>query len=381
MKHRLPALDWMRGIAMVLMATDHASEAFNAARPAADSALFPGFDQPLDTGEFLFRWLSHLCAPTFLFLAGTSLALSIERKRAQGKSALSIDLDLLIRALLILAAELFFINWFWEPGILVFQVMFAISASMLLMIVLRRLPDVALLLFALVSLCAGEWTRTGHIFALNEPVAAIKAFFLNAAYMQKAIHNQEALMVAYPVLPWCAMMAMGWVLGRYLLRQRDLADGDRNTQRLLLFTGVAFLACFLVFRGINGFGNLGLYRSDGSLVQWLHVSKYPPSLTFAALELGIMFVLLAALFRLDASREAEPSRFNPLLVFGQTAFFYYLAHIALLETAAHRVDMYRSAGLQEALIAFAAAIVVLYPLCLGYRRLKTKYPRSPLRFF
>ena len=82
---------------MVIMATDHASEAINAARPVTDSALFPGWDGPLDTGQFLFRWLSHLCAPVFLFLAGTSLALSIERKRAAGVGSASIDRDLLIR--------------------------------------------------------------------------------------------------------------------------------------------------------------------------------------------------------------------------------------------------------------------------------------------
>ena len=76
MKERLPALDWMRGIVRVLMATDHASEAFNANRTITDSVLMYNWEQALDALEFAYRWISHLCAPTFLFLAGAALALS-----------------------------------------------------------------------------------------------------------------------------------------------------------------------------------------------------------------------------------------------------------------------------------------------------------------
>ncbi|MFT7464166.1 MAG: putative membrane protein, partial [Pseudohongiellaceae bacterium] len=141
MKHRMQALDWMRGIVMVIMVTDHASEAFNAARPVTDSVLLPSWDQPLDALQFPFRWLSHICAPVFLFLAGTSLALSLGRKLARGTSGWSIDKDLLIRGLLILGVDLFLINLVWHPGALLLQVMYAIGLSMICMIGLRRLPD------------------------------------------------------------------------------------------------------------------------------------------------------------------------------------------------------------------------------------------------
>ena len=92
----------MRGVVMILMVTDHASEAFNASRPVTDSVMLSGWNQPLDAFQFLFRWLSHLCAPTFLFLAGTSLALSVERKKAKGVTSKGINRDLLIRGLVIL---------------------------------------------------------------------------------------------------------------------------------------------------------------------------------------------------------------------------------------------------------------------------------------
>ena len=128
MQHRLPALDWMRGIVMLLMATDHASEAFNASRPTLDSILF-GKQVALDPLQFAHRWLSHLCAPTFLFLAGTSLALSINRRIHRGASPGSIDRDLLVRGLIVFGVDLLFINWFWSPGFLVLQVMTAIGLA------------------------------------------------------------------------------------------------------------------------------------------------------------------------------------------------------------------------------------------------------------
>ena len=84
MSKRIPAIDWMRGIVMILMATDHASSAFNSGRPVTDSVLLYDPSVPLDAVQFFYRWLSHLCAPTFLFLAGTALALSIGGKMARG---------------------------------------------------------------------------------------------------------------------------------------------------------------------------------------------------------------------------------------------------------------------------------------------------------
>jgi hypothetical protein len=93
--------------------------------------------------------------------------------------------------------------------------------------------------------------------------------------------------------------------------------------------GVGLLALYGVLRGVNGLGNMGLLRHDGSLVQWLHVSKYPPSLTYWGLELGLGALLLALAFRARL-------RWPPLVLFGQTALFYYLLHAHLLEAAAVR---------------------------------------------
>ena len=377
MNHRLPALDWLRGIVMVLMAGDHASEAFNALRPTGDGAMMPGFDQPLDPLQFFFRWTSHLCAPVFLLLAGTSLALSVERRLRRGASAWSIDRDLLLRALVLFAVEAFFINWFWAPGVLILQVLFAIGASMLLMIVLRRLPAALLWVFVAACWIGGEWTMTGAIYSPNDPVSVLRSALFNGAYFVVELFNQTGVMLAYPILPWCGTMVLGWLFGRYLSREES---GARSSlPRTLILVGLVLLACFALLRGANGFGNLRLYRLDASLVQWLHVSKYPPSLSFSCLELGIAAIVLAGLLRVAQKGPIRDKA--PLLVFGQVPFFFYVAHIFLLEIAARGLGMYQTAGLREACIACLAALLVLYPLCLGYRACKRRDRTGLLRYF
>jgi uncharacterized membrane protein len=370
----------MRGLVMVLMASDHAAAAFDGGRRITDSSLIPGWDQPLDA-SWLLRWASHLCAPGFLFLAGTSLALSLERKRTSGVGAGRIDRDLLVRGLLIGAVDLLFINWFWEPGYLLLQVMYAIGLSMILMIGLRRLPSPLLIVLALAGLGVGEWTRTGSFLTAMEPGPAAAALLVNAGVLPQRVFSMQAVLCVYPLVPWCAMMVLGWVLGRFLVRRRQSDPEHRVTVRVLTLWGAAGLAVFAVLRGLNGFGNLAQVRQDGSLLQWLHVSKYPPSLTFSALELGLLALGLAGLFVLARTREGRVSHSSPLLVFGQTAFFFYLAHILLLEVAARATGLHLAGGLRHALVACALALLVLYLLCLAYRRLKAAHPRSVLRYF
>jgi len=135
---------------------------------------------------------------------------------------------------------------------------------------------------------------------------------------------------------------------------------------------------FLVVRSANGYGNMRLYRYGNDLLQWLHVSKYPPSLSFAALTLALMFLLLAGLtvwFRGHPPRAA-----GPLTVFGRTPLFFYLLHVHLLTAAAHLLGLHRAGGLPAALAAAAAALVVLYPLCRWFGRLKQARPASLLRY-
>lgn len=388
-KRRLPALDWMRGIVMILMATDHASGAYNAGRLVTDSALMYGAGMPLPPLQFAYRWISHICAPTFLFLAGAALALSIERKVGRGASASKIDGDMFVRGLIILAVDLFFINLLWIPGAILLQVMYAIGVAMILMIPLRRLPSPVLLVLGVGILFAAEWFLPDALFVPSDAGSVLSALMLGAGFFDTnleafgpwaALGIPDAFAVGYPVLPWLSMMIFGWVFGRWLLPRKDAPDGDSRSARLMGWLGVGGLAAYAVMRGFNTFGNQQLFRLDGSWIQWLHVSKYPPSAAFTALELGLMCLILAGLFLLQRRQGENVNYANPVLVFGQTAFFFYVVHIFLYETTARLLGVYQDEGLLVSTVAMAAGLVVLYPVCRWYRGFKARHSGTVLRY-
>ncbi len=135
--------------------------------------------------------------------------------------------------------------------------------------------------------------------------------------------------------------------------------------------GAVLLATFAVLRGLNGFGNVLLYRADGSVAQWLHVSKYPPSLTYDGLELGIGALLLAALFRITAKR---PGFAAPVRALGQVALFYYLLHIHLVMVVAEVTGLRGKFGPGGAFCGAAFALLALAPACAWYRKYKAANP-------
>jgi uncharacterized membrane protein len=182
------------------------------------------------------------------------------------------------------------------------------------------------------------------------------------------------------VFPWLAVMALGFVFGRVLFRNGASTSGRWSPERMLFLGGGASLAVFIVVRALNGYGNMLLLRENGSLIQWLHVSKYPPSLSFQALELGLMAVILGVLFRVQRRIRGTIRLGNPILVFGQTAFFFYVLHIVLLELSARALGLHSKMGLGATYLATMAVLVVLYPVCLWYRRYKASHPGGWTRY-
>jgi len=363
---RLPPLDWLRGIVMVLMALDHASGVFNAGRLMTDGVVLYHPGTALPAAQFLTRWVTHLCAPTFVFLAGAALALSIERRRARGASAAALDRFIVTRGLLIAALDPLWMSWVFAPGQVLLQVLYAIGGSLVAMALLRRLGDRSLVGLALLLMVGGEaLTGLGLLATGGEPALPL-ALVLTGGQLGR-------LIVAYPLLPWLAMMMLGWSFGRVLARS-DRPEG------LLAAGGAAALVLFALVRGLNGYGNMRLLREDGSLVQWLHVSKYPPSLAYTALELGLMALCLAALFSLGRRVPAAARWLRPLLVLGQTALFFYLLHVHVLTLAAWALGASHHGGLAVTYAAGAGIVLLLYPLCARYRRYKLAHPDGWARF-
>jgi uncharacterized membrane protein len=362
---RLPAIDALRGLVMVLMTLDHASHAFNAGRLVMDSAAWYTPGAALPAAQFLTRWVTHLCAPTFLFLAGASLALSVHRRARAGDAPRAIDTDLLGRGALILLLDPLWMRWGFGGGV-VFQVLYAIGAGLICLVPLRRLGFGTLLVLALGILAGGEALAALALVAGGGVPGPLGALLVTGGRLAGGVF------VLYPLLPWLAFMLLGWVWGAWRIDAKPAAVGAA------VWSGMAAALVFLVVRGINGYGNMRLYRSGLDPLQWLHVSKYPPSLSFAALELALMFVLLAGFTAWYRTHRARPA--GPLMVFGRVPLFFYLIHVHLLTAAAHLLHLHRAAGLPATFAATLAALGVLYPLCRWYGRLKQAHPHGPLRF-
>jgi uncharacterized membrane protein len=363
-RSRIVAIDWMRGLVMVIMALDHTSGEFNAGRVFSDGALFYKPGTPLPTAQFLTRFVTHLCAPSFVALAGTSLALSLARRSKE--SAASIDRHMALRGLIIAGCELW-VSLFWmPPWHYLFQVLYAIGTSYLFMIPLRRLPSAALVAIAASIVLFGE----ALIGACGWSTGSVPI----VASLLMVPTQRGRLIIAYPTLHWLAMMLFGFVFGRWLATKPD----PRRDQRALAMAGVTMLALFAVVRGANGYGNMGLPRYDASLVQWLHVSKYPPSLSFVLLELGILCVALVILQLVEARTTAR--REGPLLVFGQTPMFFYLLHIPVIVLAAHGLGVAHTLGLAATYGITLVVVALLYPACRAYRRYKVAHPDGWTRY-
>lgn len=363
---RLVALDWMRGLVMVLMAIDHASVTFNAGRIAEDSAaLWSG--GPLPAAQFFTRFVTHLCAPTFVVLAGAAAALGVERRRARAGER-GVDRDLAIRGVLLVLLDVVYMTAI-SGSTLLLQVLFALGAGMLLMIPLRRLPT------AVIVGLGVAWFGLGELVTawFWQPPAPPEPRWMAPVL---AVFVDDGFAIVYPAIPWTAMMAIGWGLGRWL-RAEQLA-GRGLPVRVLAAIGVALLAVFALVRGLDGYGNLFLPRGGDSLPHWLHVSKYPPSLAFATLELGILALALAVLAWIEPRVRVRDD--GPLLVFGQTALFFYLLHWLVLGAAAFALGVFQQGGLPETYLAALGVLVVMYPLCRWYRGQKRRRPESWLRY-
>ena len=364
---RLTAIDAMRGLVMVLMALDHASYAFNAGRFARDSAAWwtPGTEIP--TVQFLMRGLTHFGAPTFVFLAGLVLALSIAKRRAMGESERAIDGFLLKRGLFILLLDPLWMSFGYGTRFL-FQVMYAIGTSFCCMIGLRRLDYRFLLIIGLATILLDEVLVGLALWAGGGRPGFFGALLITGG----SIINKA--FVLYPLLPWLAFMVLGWACGRYMLLKKSACPIG-----FFIKVGLGSLIVFVVVRGINGYGNMALLRDNLSFVQWLHVSKYPPSISFSALGMGIMFLLLALFGAWYQRRPGSPA--NPLLVFGRTPLFFYVIHVHLLAVAAHLLGMYKTGGLKETLAATILVLMILYPLCRWFGSIKKSHSGSFLRYF
>jgi hypothetical protein len=166
------------------------------------------------------------------------------------------------------------------------------------------------------------------------------------------------------------MMSLGWVFGRYL---NSFIAGKARSDLVpvLLAWGAAGIVVFILYRYFNAYGNMQLLREGAGWIQWLHVSKYPPSLTFSALELGLTAWLLAVMIMLERRFGVRP--YGPLLVFGQAAMLFYLLHRIVLEGSATWLGWrgFTDQLWMIYLISLVMLVLIYFP-CRWYRDFKSK---------
>jgi len=356
---RIASIDWMRGFVMILMVLDHVSMVYNGNHLSTDSAAKYVSGTALPAFEFFSRWLTHLCAPVFVFLAGTALAISVERKVAKGINSWQIDKDILLRGAFIALLDPTVISFF--SGKIIIQVLYAIGVAMMCMAFFRRLSSTWLIVIALAWFAFGELLTT-MAWPPAEGSSIVQALLYST-------YSSPNMVIMYPLLPWLAMMILGWVFGRYLLDYREGKVSITPVQ-LLLGLGISALLSYFVIRYFNGYGNMLLYRDDNSWQQWLHVSKYPPSASFAFLELGLMSVILGLMIYIEPIIGVRQN--GVLLVFGQTSMMFYLVHRLLLTGSGTYGGLRDITDLNTSYLITLVFLILLYPFCLWYRGFKSR---------
>lgn len=381
---RNAALDIARGLIVALMALDHVRIFFSAAQ----------FD-PLDLdqtsiGWFLTRWITHLCAPGFFFIAGLSATLIESRQTKRALAAF-----LLVRGLWLILLELavFGFAWSFNPGWLWLGVIWGLGAAMILLAGLISLPRPLLLAAALAfTLLHNALWPAG----LLPPTAETLLYAGGVADLPLL----GPRMVLYAVLPWTALMLLGYAAGPWLL-----PDG-RPAVRRLAWAGAAMVAAFLLLRFV-GLGQPagGGYEPGGgprAILSFLDVEKYPASLQFSLATLGLMALFLALIARF-ADRPRLAALLGPLQAYGRVPFFFYLLHLFLIHGAAlltarllgwpadhlfwegigpslRPPDGY-GFGLAGVWLAWLPILALLYPACSWFGRLKSRRPERWLRLF
>lgn len=366
------SVDWLRGVVMALMALDHARDFVSGfGRDPTDLAT----TTPL---LFATRWVTHFCAPVFVCLAGTAAYLYGSQRPASAATRF-----LLTRGAWLVLLELTVVRFAWIPDPLyrysLLQVIWAIGWSMIALAGLARLPWAWVL--AVGAVIVGGHDSLDGIHA-DQLGAWRTAWLIVHERGRFDLSPDHHVMLAYPLLPWIGTMALGWCFGRaFTLPERD-------RRRLTLRLGLAFTAGFVLLRAVNVYGDPEPWSAQASwpfdVMAFLNCEKYPPSLAYLLMTLGPALVALSLAPASDASRLARP-----FVVLGRVPLLFYVAHLYLLRFAAlpfaylrfgagafapppHGAAGSPRLGLEWVYPAWLLALLVLYPLCAWYARLKAR---------
>jgi uncharacterized membrane protein len=398
---RMDSVDLLRGIVMVIMMLDHTRDYV-----AAGTFQFDPTDLTRTTPAFFFtRWITHFCAPTFVFLAGASIYF----QRARGMPVGELSKFLVKRGLWLIVLEFTVLKWLmwynFNPGYLAtLQVIWVIGISMIAMAALVHLPLRAVALFGIATIVLGNLLDPIQIQAWTGPESPVpswpgKLWMLihQAGPMPVAGFPGPMVLAMYTFVPWVGVMATGYGFGVIYEWEAE------RRRRFLVRVGLATIAAFFIVRAINVYGDPAPWKSQAravmTVVSFFNVTKYPVSFQFLMMTLGPAMLLLAWLERVDVRGRLA----GIFVTFGRVPLFYYLLQWVMAHTmgivlalaagkssVAHYFknppDAYTTAppdagfSLGVTWIAWLVGVALLYPLCRWYAGVKGRHKESWLKY-
>jgi len=385
-KKRIQSIDLLRGLVMIIMALDHTRNYFHA-----DAMIFgPGDLTQTNVPLFFTRWITHFCAPVFMFLTGTSTFLVSQRKTKK-----ELSFFLLTRGLWLVFLELTVVNFGWTFNIhfpfFVLGVIWALGIGMIVLSFLVYLPYHAILGIGILILLGHNLLDTIHM-----PGNSLRSFFWSALHdptwekkSNQLIFKGRSIIVDYPVLPWIGIMALGYCFG-YLYQPS--IDASVRSKRMLTL-GAAAICLFLLLRILNVYGDPHPWSTQGSfaftVLSFLKVTKYPPSLQFVLLTLGPAILFLAV------AEKWVKSFGKAVMHIGRVPMFFYLVHIYLIHVLALFAakfsgyswnDMVSQKPLTPVIngygfslaivyVVWVIVVLLLYPICKWYDGYKSTHKK------
>ncbi|WLH15923.1 DUF1624 domain-containing protein [Pseudomonas simiae] len=318
LRQRLLSIDALRGLVILFMLLDHVRETFLLHRQVSDPMTIDSTEPAL----FVSRTLAHLCAPVFVLLTGLSACLY--GQKYQGRR--DVSAFLFKRGLFLVVLEFTLVNFAWTfqlpPSVIYMQVIWAIGVSMIALAALVWLPRPLLIALAVVII-AGHNLLDGLHFETGSALHVPWAILHERSWIE--VGDSLRLRITYPVLPWIGVIALGYCLGPWFAKSMQ----PTLRQRYLLLGGVSAWVGFVVVRAANGYGDTPWQAYDNgvqTLMSFFNITKYPPSLLFLALTLGIGLLLLLAFEKAGAKRWI-----SMLATFGAAPMFFYLLHLYVLK--------------------------------------------------
>jgi uncharacterized membrane protein len=316
---RIYSIDLLRGIVMIIMALDHCRDFIHYGNSIDQDPLDLATTSPV---LFITRWITHFCAPVFVFLSGTSVFLY----GSKSKTKKQVALFLFSRGLFLMVAQIVIMAPVWDATykVLNLQVIWAIGLCMVLLSFLQFLPYKLLFAIGLIIVFAHNLLDN---IVIDAPLW--KSFLWSTVHTEHQYFiNDHLIIMQYPFLPLLGLMILGYSAGKLYVPEIN----SEYRKKLLRKAGIVSIVLFIVLRWINVYGDLHPWKIQDTILltifDFVKTTKYPASLLFILMTMGPALILLSCIENFSGSTTKK------IIVFGKVPFFFYVLHVFLLHSIA-----------------------------------------------